>query len=184
MHAHAWRRSWAGTQEAAAYVCPAWLHAQSLPPFPASVACSRVPELAAAHMQQEQGNQVQPGILFICLWSVGVVEWLPGPASAPTRAPSVTHRAAGPFLPRFTAPPAMQQHACLNPTPSIQAASMLLDDILASHLPTSRAPRLHAILLQHGAVCRPRLGWPAQRRLHGCYQEPGSCSVRAASIAL
>lgn len=28
---------------------------------------------------------------------------------------------------------------------------MLLDDILASHLPTSRVPRLHAILLQLGA---------------------------------
>lgn len=28
---------------------------------------------------------------------------------------------------------------------------MLVDDILASHLPTSRVPRLHAILLQPGA---------------------------------
>lgn len=42
---------------------------------------------------------------------------------------------------------------CLIHSP--QAASMLLDDILASHLPTSRAPRLHAILLQPGALCRP-----------------------------
>lgn len=29
---------------------------------------------------------------------------------------------------------------------------MLLDDVLASHLPTSRVPRLHAILLESGAA--------------------------------
>lgn len=41
-----------------------------------------------------------------------------------------------------------------------RATSMLLDDVLASHLPTSRAPRLHAILVkpgQAGGVLAPML---------------------------
>lgn len=41
---------------------------------------------------------------------------------------------------------------------------MLLDDILASHLPTSRVPRLHAILLQPGT--RPLLLGQTQRAWH------------------
>lgn len=52
---------------------------------------------------------------------------------------------------------AFQLNHCVQSATPFQATSMLLDDILASHLPTSRVPRLHAILLNPGAACTPAL---------------------------
>lgn len=37
----------------------------------------------------------------------------------------------------------------------LQPSSMLLDDLLAAHLPTSKAPRLHALLLSSGGRQKP-----------------------------
>ncbi|PSC74128.1 mini-chromosome maintenance complex-binding isoform A [Micractinium conductrix] len=69
-----------------------------------------------------------------------------------------------------------------------QASSMLLDDILASHLPTSKAPRLHAILLsaevEAAAPAMPAVAEARARALGFLSQVLGGDDVAAEYLLL